>query len=537
MYVRFAPTAKGDQYGCRHNFARINAVACLLLVAVLFAPPLHAQTTQDLQTELRQMKQQYEQQIAALEARVATLEKQNIAIAAATQQTTVPVTDLKKEASAAMQETPADKLTRDERTKIVQEQTANTPRYDLVRDAEQRIATLTEQVKAFEFHGYLRSGAGLNGEGGRMIAFQAPGAGAKFRLGNEADAYSELTFVNNWINAKREIDKAWLKTNITVEADTTESSTYASSDKFRLREAFVQMGNVLQSQPDAKFWAGERYYRRLNIDINDFYLLDTSGYGGGLEDLNLKFAQASVAYLAGAREDILTNNGTYPKSLLDARLYGIKVPYGKLGLWYDYSFSKGGTTPENTQIPSVGGWAVGIGHTRTELWGGYNRLTFQYGVGAAANFSTSIDDPTPVLQNAHTFRFTESNVFQPSRYFAVQPLVIYQQQFSGVPNSGSNSWLSLGARPVFFFTEHISLAVETGFDKTHSGIGHFDGWLRKFTIAPQIGAGREFFSRPVLRAFITYANWSDGLKGFVGGPVYANKTSGFNFGLQAETWW
>jgi hypothetical protein len=30
--------------GCRHNFARINAVACLLLVAVLFAPSLLAQT-------------------------------------------------------------------------------------------------------------------------------------------------------------------------------------------------------------------------------------------------------------------------------------------------------------------------------------------------------------------------------------------------------------------------------------------------------------------------------------------------------------
>ena len=61
---------------------------------------------------------------------------------------------------------------------------------------------------------------------------------------------------------------------------------------------------------------------------------------------------------------------------------------------------KGGTTAENAQIPSVGGWAVGIGHTRTELWGGYNRITLQYGVGAAANFSTAIDDPTPVLQNA-----------------------------------------------------------------------------------------------------------------------------------------
>jgi len=170
-------------------------------------------------------------------------------------------------------------------------------------------------------------------------------------------------------------------------------------------------------------------------------------------------------------------------------------------------------------------------------WTGYNRITLQYGVGAAANFSTGIDNPTPVLQNAHTFRLTESSVIQPNKYFAIQPLVIYQEQFTGVPKQGTNTWLSFGARPVWYFNDHFSLAFETGFDKTHSGTGLYGGWLRQFTFAPQIGAGREFFSRPVLRAFMTYSNWSEGLKGFVGGPAYLNKTSGFSFGLQAETWW
>src|SRR3974390_1862227 len=526
----------------KESFMASQTARCVLLVLVFLvslvkAPSLRAQTPQELQSELQQMKTVYEKEIAALEARIAALEKQNVAIAAATKENTVSVTDLQKESAESKQEAPADKLTREERTQIAQEQAANTPRYDLIRDADQRITALTEQAKVFEYHGYLRSGAGLNGDGGRMVAFQAPGAGLKYRLGNESDTYGELTCVNNWVNAKRETDKAWLKTNITIEADTTESSTYAPNDKFRLREAFVQMGDVIQSHPEMKFWAGERYYRRLNIDINDYYMLDTSGYGGGFEDLNVKFAKASVAYLAGAREDIFSDSGNHSKNGAHGPPSDIHSLYGKLGLWYDYSFSKGGITPENTQVPSVGGWAIGIGHTKTELWGGYNRLTFQYGEGAAANFSTAIDDPTPFLQNAHTYRFTESSVIQPSKLFAIQPLVIYQQQFSGVPNSRSNTWLSFGARPVFYFTDHISLAFEAGFDKTHSGTGQYEGWLRKFTIAPQIGAGREFFSRPVLRAFITYANWSQGLEGYIGGPAYRNKTSGFNFGLQAETWW
>jgi maltoporin len=161
----------------------------------------------------------------------------------------------------------------------------------------------------------------------------------------------------------------------------------------------------------------------------------------------------------------------------------------------------------------------------------------QYGVGNAANFSTGIDEPTVYLSNAHTFRFTDSAVIQPNDKFAIQPVVIYQLQTDGNPANGTNKWLSFGGRPVFFFTDHLSPAFEAGFDHTSSGTKLYDGWLEKFTIAPQIGAGRKFFSRPVLRAFVTYANWSQGLKGFVGCPAYLNKASGWNFGVQGETCW
>ncbi len=154
------------------------------------------------------------------------------------------------------------------------------PSYEFLQEAETKIQDLERQAKSFEFHGYLRSGYGLNGKGGQMVAFQAPGAGAKYRLGNEAEPYGELIFVNNWLNAEHTSDKWWMKTEVMVQADTTNSSNYASTDSFRLHESFVQVGNVFQNQPDAKFWAGQRFYRRQHIDIDDFYPLDLSAYGG-----------------------------------------------------------------------------------------------------------------------------------------------------------------------------------------------------------------------------------------------------------------
>jgi maltoporin len=116
------------------------------------------------------------------------------------------------------------------------------------------------------------------------------------------------------------------------------------------------------------------------------------------------------------------------------------------------------------------------------------------------------------------------------------PIFVYQRSKDGNPQHDWNQWVSFGARPEVFFNKYISLAFEGGFDHTHS-VGQYNGWLRKVTIGPQIGAGSKFFSRPVLRTFLTYANWSDGLRGYVGGVPYRNRTSGLTYGVQAETWW
>lgn len=45
-----------------------------------------------------------------------------------------------------------------------------------------------------------------------------------------------------------------------------------------------------------------------------------------------------------------------------------------------------------------------------------------------------------------------------------------------------------------------------------------------------ISLGEKFFSRPQLRAYVTYAGWSDDFKGYVGGTPYADDTLGLSYG-------
>ena len=499
-----------------------------------------AQTSGQLQQQLQELKQQYAETPRALEQRIAALEQQiekEKATAATPKEGTVSAVELAKEAEKSVlsqSDQVGDKF---------QGAIASPPTYDLLREADQKITKLEQQMGSFEFHGYFRSGYGQNSAGGQQVAFQAPGAGAKYRLGNEAETYGEFIFVNNWLNPDHVTDKAWMKTEVMLEANTSNSASYANfrgdagNDQFRLREAFVQAGNVLQSQPDAKFWVGERYYRRQHIEINDFYPLDMSGYGGGVEDLNVRIGKLAVAYLAGARPDIVTENGYLAKNNVDVRLYGLKGPAGLWSGWFNFATTKGGKDSTGGVVPTTNGYAFGLRHQSLEWHGGYHTFMAQYGTGAASNFSTSIDDPTPYIHNSARLQFVEHLLFQPNDKFAIMPIFVYQRAKDGNPRHDWNQWVSFGARPEVFFSKYLSLALEAGFDHTKSPSGQYEGWLRKVTIAPQIGAGRKFFSRPVLRAFLTYANWSDGLRGFIGGEPYLRKTNGLTYGVQAETWW
>jgi maltoporin len=413
----------------------------------------------------------------------------------------------------------------------------STPVYTAVRDAELRLGLLQQKILAFEFHGYLRSGFGLNALGGQQVAFQAPGAPAKYRLGNETETYGEFTLVNNWIKPRPERNQPWLSTQVMLQAASTNSALFSSTDQFHLQEAFIQAGDFVPWLPGARVWAGERYYRRQDIHINDFYTVDMSGYGGGVEDVNISVARLAIAVLGGANEQIKTQRGVYSKLSVDLRLYDIEVPGGRLALWGNVAGAQGGVQADGSTIENATGWSVGLKYLISDLLGGYNNLLVAYGKGIASSFRTSADLPTPSPENAARWLLTDHVLIQPSRYFAMMYAVIYQRQRGFDPTTGTNQWFSTGARPIVFFSEHTSLAVESGFDWVKDGQGRYEGWLRKLSIAPQVGAGREFFSRPVVRLFFTYANWSPTLRGQVGGAPYANRLSGMAYGLQGETWW
>ncbi len=391
--------------------------------------------------------------------------------------------------------------------------------------------TVDGMQKPFEFHGYLRSGFGINYKGGEMDTFQAPGANTKYRLGNEAETYGELLFQNNWLNSTG--NGVQFNTQVRLGFVLSGNSNYDETVEFRIREAFAEARNVIPKAPGMAFWAGERFYDRHDVHITDFFFQDLSGFGGGFTDLKVGPGKLWVALLGGAEANPADpadtpDFGRRTKKHLDIRYKGIQLPDGSnLSLWGDLVFQ----SPPDEDDSTVFGFSASAIHEKNML-GGFNKLALMYGRGPGAGFNTY---QGPSVDDVSQLRLVEQFVFQTSDRLSMMGTAVFQMQDNGADDDNLSNWFSAGIRPIYQFTEYLSLATELGVDVANQNGGDYN-YVGKLTIAPQIATGPTFWARPVLRAFVTMATWNEDA-GNPGGAAFADDTFGLNLGLQAESWW
>ncbi|WP_051261470.1 carbohydrate porin [Desulfovibrio inopinatus] len=454
------------------------------------------------------------------------------------------ITRLRQELEEVKAQYAASMKTMEERLSALEEKTT---RNEEKTDAVKKVVDKTEKLASgFEFGGYLRSGFGVNSQGGVMEPFQAPGAGAKYRLGNEAEVYGELVLAKNWLNFD-DLDGPFFRTQVRMSFSNSyyNSETDGTADVFAIREAYAEMGNFDWS-PGVKFWVGQRFYRRKHIYINDYYWLDMSGFGGGVEDIPVwSLGKLALAYLGGSTDRYRFKNiGYVSKNTIDIRLYDVNVPLGKGMFWLSGSLVKGGTYTDSNDItrgyPDANGFGAGFSHSRDDFLGltdGYQEISVQYGRGTSADFTTNVQDPTQGLADAWNFQVTASGLAQITEQFAVMPVFIFEHRDNGASWRSETMWISGGLRPIWHFNKHFAVSLEGGLDWVASEPYNAYGTLYKISLAPELTISEDIMGRPVLRAFATYAGWTDGLKRHVGGSAFRNCLDGASFGLQMEAWW
>lgn len=441
---------------------------------------------------------------------------------------------------------------------------------------------------------YFRGPVGTNAQGGKQIQLVNPGSrGNEFRLGNEV-AYGESYFWGHVLKPTS-ADDAYFDFNLTLGYSPAMNAQYGdtgNADGLSVIQAFAEGGNV--DGIKASYWAGKRFYRDVDVHENDFfYFADMSGVGAGVEKIPLAGGTLAVAYLQHSDISSYQNtvNGTPPglekttngipsKQALDVRLFGIPVSStDKLNFWGAYGYSAPGTgVSDGTGNPVVDyqagqGGILGVRWERSFGEKQFNNLAAMYGTGVLDSFNMENSYMTPgtfgtsatYVPNNCTFgpfpgsscdinkrkrwRVVDNPVIELGEKWALSAVFVYESANSGAPTDPGSKWMSVGVRPVYYFTDHIHLSGEVGYsdvkvDSEHAG----DRTMGRVTIAPEVAMGKGFFNRPTIRAYVTHTWWNaansditnqDSLVGFLNAQniTALNGQSGeTQIGFEAEVW-
>ena len=377
------------------------------------------------------------------------------------------------------------------------------------------------------FHGYVRAGYGENSEHDRQSCFGLPGI-SKYRLGNECDFYGEVGYSGEL--AKLENGSSF--------AGTIMESAY--NPKPSINEAHTELAQLMIEAKKLPLlnggtvWVGKRYYNRPDIHIIDTKYVQLDGTGIGVDGIPSGPGKFSYA--------IFRNNLEIVNTSIRHNLIYQDLPTNTNGKmdFYVAVIRADSTTPNGHN-----GWSLSIIHNQDKILGGNNTVGLQYGVGPGIGNGLSMGSAGSVLNDSSVTRsrMFDSLYWQPTAEWGGMAILLTQRDKN---NMGTQTWNSIGSRISYALSENFKLQLEIGHDRLSPATGGNAQQLTKITFAPTLTKGKNFWTRPELRAFVTYAKWNratqNATDAIASGDAlsstgaFGNSLHGCSIGIQAETW-
>ncbi|MEZ9677034.1 maltoporin LamB [Vibrio breoganii] len=398
-------------------------------------------------------------------------------------------------------------------------------------------ALLSTSAMAVEFNGYMRAGTGISGNSGSDVSVNKNGIG---RLGNENDNYSEFGLAQDLQTG----EVNW-RIESMIASGAPGANGWEDAD-FNVAQFAVKAQGALAFDRGATLWAGKTYYQRKDIHITDFYYLNTSGTGGGIENISIGDTKLSVALVQDGDNTTDPTDADAPKSdssgfILDARLANI-------GLWsdanlevalaYNFAVDKDSGVSEQADDGLLATLILQQG-----LSNGFNQTVFQYGTAGygvqAANFWGSgsyYARGTDQFNDSTGYRLLNWGVISMGDSWEMGHQLAYlagQDIGDGVSQHDIDQY-SVVVRPMYKWNDTMRTVFEGGYNAGErlGGTGTEDFGNAKVTVAQAWAMGSSFWARPEIRVYGSYILDTENDDAFGTG----NDTE-YVVGIQAEAWW
>jgi maltoporin len=389
------------------------------------------------------------------------------------------------------------------------------------------LTALSTSASAVDWGGYVRVGPGQkenSGDGKRCFdggSFNpagdkspsaAPGHGGLGRLGNECHTYGEFA-LSQGLKAGGVDYKATLMTNFSSAGGSSASGLTQATQQIYIE------GKGYDIAPNQTFWIGERFYHRADVHFDDSFYINMSGTGAGVDGIKVGGGSLGVALF---RSDDAAAGGN-PGSRLNVDLEGLSVnPGGKLRL-----------TAAITKFSGTGGQngtGLSLQHNQSGVLGGDNVLWLQWAKGSASTnmgFGDGAED-----SNHKVWRIADSLAWTNGPLTA-QTLLHYgrAQAPNGIGGTDTVTTTSIGGRLGYAVSRNFKIQGELGTANTKPD-GASKQSVTKFTIAPTLTVGPNYYDRPELRFYVSTFSMNDAYAAANGQTKKSKSAAGF----QAEVW-
>lgn len=394
---------------------------------------------------------------------------------------------------------------------------------------------------AVDFNGYMRAGTGISANGEGDVSYLKNGLG---RLGNENDNYYEFGFAEDL----QYNDQTWRIESMLAQGNNGAQGW--EGDDVNVAQFAVKAKGLIASDKDAVVWAGKTYYQRKDIHISDFYFLNTSGTGGGIENLSIGDQKLSLAVIQDGENDSASSY------IFDARLANIALwNDASLELAAAYNFA---TEKDGKDVKADDGiLATAILHQG--LSNGFNQTVFQYGMkgygaqvasfGGSGSYYERSEKAGAANNDASGFRLLNWGVVNLGDNWEMGHQLAYlsgsdvggidrvdgsatKDMFTG--KTFDVNQYSVVVRPMYKWNNTMRTVFEAGYNageqvnQAGTAVEDFGGY--KFTVAQAWAMGDSFWARPELRVYGTYIADTEG-------DNINGQDSDFVMGVQVEAWW
>jgi sucrose porin len=409
--------------------------------------------------------------------------------------------------------------------KKVQQLTAQQQKnQDTTQEVAQRTAKLekkADEKSGFEFHGYARSGV-INLEHKQTLD---NGATTRFKV-------------------------------MVADGQTTYNDWTASTSDLNVRQAFVELGNLPTFAGPFKgstLWAGKRFDRD-NFDIHwiDSDVVFLAGTGGGIYDVKWNDSLRSNFSLYGRNfGDIDDSSNSVQNYILTMNHFA-----GPLQMMVSGLRAKDNDERKDTNGNLVKGDAANtgvhalLGLHNDSFYGlrdGSSKTALLYGHGLGAEVK-GIGSDGALRSGADTWRIASYGTTPIGKNWSIAPAILAQSSKDRYVDGDSYQWATFNMRLIQEINQNFALAYEgsyqymdlkpEGYNDRHAVNGSF----YKLTFAPtfKVGSIGDFFSRPEIRFYTSWMDWSKKLNNYASDDALGS--NGFNsggewsFGMQMETW-